>query len=436
MKRRFFGYFLSIFVLVMIVPLIIGCSKRTSAKSSKSIIIWHWMTDRDQTFQELAKRYEEQTGMEVKFELYAPSDVYTQKVRAAAQTNNLPDIYGILGESQDISIFVSAGYVPDMTPYLDENDAKWRNTFFYESLETNEFKKNNRSNIEPGIYGIPIDVTNIQLLYNKDIFKKAGLDPENPPQTWEELLEAGAKIREAGFAPFVAGFGEIWLINSLTSCFAINLMGYEKFENTIKGDVPYNDPDWIKIFSLFEEMSNKNFFISGIVSMVNKQGERYFAQEDAAITYNGSWSVNVYKGMNPKLDYGTMLPPKINPENPVMIQGGAGSSFFINSRSKKRDAAVAFLKWITAKEQQLFLAEKTNNLPSNKNTFEGGADSLLAEFVDDMDKMFHPQTMDFYEHTRVLEKIAKGIQAIIIEKKTPTQVADEVQALKKSLMKK
>ena len=75
-------------------------------------------------------------------------------------------------------------------------------------------------------------------------------------------------------------------------------------------------------------------------------------------------------------------------------------------------------------------------MPSNKNTFEGGADSLLAEFVDDMDKMFHPQTMDFYEHTRVLEKIAKGIQAIIIEKKTPTQVADEVQALKKSLMKK
>jgi ABC-type glycerol-3-phosphate transport system substrate-binding protein len=287
-----------------------GCGKGPAAKKEdKSLIVWHWMTDRDDTFQDLCSQYRGQTGVDVRFELYAPSDVYTQKVRAAAQTNTLPDVYGILGESRDISKFVKAGYVFELTPYFNENNNAWRNVFFPKALETNEFKEGNTFEIKPGIYGVPIDVTNLQILYNKNIFTKSGLDPENPPKTWEEFIQACQKIKDTGYAVFVSGFGEIWLINSLASCFAINIMGYEKYENTIKGDVPYNDPDWIKVYSLFDELSKKGFFMSGIVSMVNKQAERNFALEEAAFAYNGSWCVNVYTGMNPQLSYATMLPP-------------------------------------------------------------------------------------------------------------------------------
>ena len=63
-----------------------GCApKKEESLTGKTVTIWHWMTDRDQTFQELARRYEEKTGVRVDFELYAPSDAYSQKVRAAAQ---------------------------------------------------------------------------------------------------------------------------------------------------------------------------------------------------------------------------------------------------------------------------------------------------------------------------------------------------------------
>jgi ABC-type glycerol-3-phosphate transport system substrate-binding protein len=434
MKKSLAKFVTIILATLIIIPLFSTCKPKTAGKKKEKLMIWHWMTDRDETFQSLAKQYKEQYGVDVRFELYAPSDVYTRKVRAAAQTNTLPDIFGILGESRDISKFIKAGYIPDMASYLDENNKEWRNQFYPKALATNQFGDENPFDVNPGTYGIPIDVTNIQILYNKNIFKKAGLDPDNPPKTWEEFIKAGEKIKAAGYAPFVAGFGEKWLINSLASCFAINLMGYEKFEKTLKGDVPYTDPDWVKVLALFDEMSKKGLLISGIVSMVNKQGERYFSQEEAAITYNGSWSVNVYKGMNPKLDYGTMLPPKLNIDNPAMIQGGAGSSFFINSRSKKRDLAVAFLKWLTDKKQQLFLANETNNLPSNSNTFDEGADNILSEFVDDMDKMFHPQNMRYSEHPRVLEMMGKGVQSIIIGETTPEDLAKEIQELKQSLL--
>lgn len=59
-------------------------------------MVWHWMTDRDDAFQELAARYGQQTGIKIKIDLFAPSDVYSKKVIASTQAKILPDIFGIL----------------------------------------------------------------------------------------------------------------------------------------------------------------------------------------------------------------------------------------------------------------------------------------------------------------------------------------------------
>jgi ABC-type glycerol-3-phosphate transport system substrate-binding protein len=435
MKRS--SFFLTVLILTLSLSaslLLSSCSRGGQSKGKENtLVVWHWMTDRDDTFQEMCLKYKELTGVTIKMELYAPSDVYTQKVRAAAQTNTLPDVFGILGESRDVSTFVRAKHVLEITSYLDENNGQWRNMFDPKALATNSFQEGNNFNITPGVYGIPIDVTDLQILYNKSIFEKAGLDPEKPPKTWQEFVDAGEKIKASGRSVFVSGFAEIWLINSMANCFAINIMGYDKFEQTIKGEVPYTDPDWIKVFSIFKEMTDRGFFMSGVVSMVNKQAERNFSLEEAAFAYNGSWCVNVYRGMAPDLKYGVMMPPRVVPENGMMIQGGAGSVFFVNSNSSKKDMAIAFLKWLTSDEEQIYLADKTNNLPSNKNTFTKVSSPILQDFVRDMDKTFHPNTMKYSEHPRVLEALGKGIQLIIIKEKTPEQVAEEAQSLKNSL---
>jgi len=44
------------------------------------------------------------------------------------------------------------------------------------------------------IYGIPEGINALLLAYNKDNFRRAGLDPENPPQTWEAWLDAARKM--------------------------------------------------------------------------------------------------------------------------------------------------------------------------------------------------------------------------------------------------
>ncbi len=410
-----------------------SCSKPAAKPSS--ITVWHWMTDRQETFLELAKQYQEKTGIKVNFELYAPSEAYTQKVRAAAQGKTLPDIYGLLSEKRDFASFVKSDHVADLTPALEADNSAWKKSFFTRALAVNEFEVNNIYSVKPGIYGIPIDVMTIEMLYNKNLFKKAGLNPENPPQNWQEFIAAGKKLKEAGIQGLVSGWGEIWMIDCFASNYAFNIMGQEKVLATIRGEVPYTDPDWIKVFGLFKEMKDNGVLAGGLVTMVNKTAEQLFANEKAAFAFNGSWCVNVYEGMNPNLNYAAILPPAYTDKRPMAIWGGAGSSFLVNERSANKEKAIEFLKWFTDKNQQVFLAQKTRNLPSNKDAL-AGIPKILAHFADDMEFTTHPSIWGVSEFPLVIEAFDKGIQSIIIGEKTPEGLAKEIQAIKEKELAK
>jgi len=420
---RFGVIILSVFLLSNI----LGCAQE--ANGPARITVWHWMTDRDAAFQELAKRYEASTGIKVNFELYAPSDQYSQKVRAAVQGETLPDIFGVLGEPRDFASFVKAGYILDLTPYMDENNSAWRNKFFAKALAVDEFSEGNSYGVKPGTYGVPIDIMTIQMVYNKALLKKLGLNPDCPPRTFAEFLDLGKKLKEAKLQGLVSGWGEAWMISCLANNYAFNIMGKDKVLATIRGEVPYTDPDWIKVLDLFRQMQESGVLADGVVTMINKTAEQLFANEKAVFAFNGSWCVNVYKAMNPSLDYAAMLPPKVSDKFPMAVWGGAGSSFMVNANSKNKEAAVSFLKWFTDTDQQTYLAQVTNNLPANKESLRNIPEALKS-FFKAMDNSTHPSIWGVSESPTVIETLNKGLQSIIIGEKTPEQVAAQVQRVK------
>jgi len=426
--------FKNVLLSVFLCFTILGCSG-SGSDSKSGITVWHWMTDRDSSFQELGKRYEALTGTKVNFELYAPSDAYSQKIRAAGQGTNLPDIFGILGEKRDFASFIKAGHILDLTSYMEANNNSWKNSFFAKALAVNEFGAGNTYGIKPGIFGAPIDVMTIQMVYNKKLFSQLGLNPNQPPKTLKDFLEIGPKVKAAGMQGLVSGWGEVWLIDCLANNYAFNIMGKEKVLATIRGEVAYTDPDWIKVLTVFKDMKESGILAQGIVTMINKSAEQLFANEKAVFAFNGSWCVNVYKGMNPNLEYGAMLPPVASEKYPMAIWGGAGSSFMVNARSKNKEEAVKFLTWLTSQEQQAYLAQATNNLPANKSSLSRIPD-ILAQFSRGVDNATHPNVWGVSEFSLVIEALDRGIQSIIIGERTPEQVASEVQKIKEREMAK
>ncbi len=405
-----------------------GCAKTAPGATGGPLRVWHWMTDREEAFNALAQRYHQETGKAARFELYAPSDVYIQKVRAAAQTDGLPEIYGILGELRDLASFIRAGHVLPLDEAMSRDQGAWRSTFFSNALAVNAFEPGNSYGVAPGAYGVPIDVMNIQVFYNKRLLAKLGYNPAAPPSAWREFLGVAKRAREEGLIGFVSGWAEVWLIECFATNYAIHEMGMQRVEDTYRGRVSYADADWVRVLSLFDQMRQSGLLADGIVSMGNKQAEQLFANERAVFAFNGTWGVNVYRGMNPDLDYGVMMPPRLS-ERPMVTWGGAGSSFFVNAKSPRRAEALAFLEWLTSAPQQRYLVEATQNIPANRLA-AADLPGPLAAFADDMDATVHPRLLKIQEDSTVIEAFDKGIQSILIGEATPERVAREVEAVK------
>ena len=314
--KRLFPWLCSALLIITMA----GCGQ--AGKAVNEVEVWHWMTDRQDVFEVLARQYEQQTGIKIKFSLFAPSDAYIQKVIAAAQANVLPDIYGIIDKRSIVASFIKAGYVADLTADFQADNGAWEKALFAKALDNNRFPDGNADKVKPGIYGVPIDVMNIQMVYNRGLLKKAGIS--KVPATFREFLTAVDALKRVGIAPFVTGFGETWLVDCFALNYAFNIMGEDKVMATFRGQVPYTDPDWIAVFAVFKTMAHEGAFMEGILTKGNKYAEQDFALERAAFALEGSWGVNVYKSMNPDLDYGVVPLPAVKPQVPMRVWGGAG----------------------------------------------------------------------------------------------------------------
>lgn len=414
--------------------LLAGCAP--AKEKEKKIIIWHWMNDRQTAFDSLAEEYKKLTGIPVEFKLFSPPDIYYQKVVAGARAESLPDIFGILAETKIYGSFVKAGHILNLNPFMEADNGEWKNSFYPESLAVNVFKEGNMYEVPQGIYGVPIDTTLMQFVYNKSLFKESGLNPNVPPKTFDELISFAQQIKaKKGVDGFVCGWGEGWLLNCLATEWAINVMGEDKFLKTLKGDVAYTDPDWVAVFTLFAKMRDSGILASNIGTKINKEAEDAFSKGNAGFSFNGSWAVNVYKQLSPNLDYVFFSLPTVSAKNPAKVWGGAGSSFMVNAKSAQKDEAVKFLRWLTAKTQQEFLVKETSNIASIKGC-EESLPQVLKPLTAELNNLTHPNIWQYNEDSRVIEVLNQGLQQIVLGAKTPNEVAQSVQEVKDRVSKR
>ncbi len=72
---------------------------------------------------------------------------------------------------------------------------------------------------EGKLYAIPMDLASISLYYRRDFFKEAGLDPDKPPQTWEDVIEAGKLLTKKDKNGTIVRAGMSWEARSISSHF-------------------------------------------------------------------------------------------------------------------------------------------------------------------------------------------------------------------------
>lgn len=213
---------------------------------------------------------------------------------------------------------------------------------------------------------VPFNASNPVLAYNKDAFRDAGLDPEKPPETFEEVKEKADEITEAGINDYGITFATYsWFIEQwfaeADEPFVNNDNGRsgKPTKTNINGDFAKELLKWWK------EMEQEGTYHNP--GIVNRGGAKdTFHDEDSAMLICSTSSI---KGVESKADFevGTGKFPVRDKRTGVLV---GGASLWISEEIPEdvKEAAADFLTWLTKPEQQEKWHKETGYFPVHKET--------------------------------------------------------------------
>ncbi|KKB64271.1 glycerol-3-phosphate ABC transporter substrate-binding protein [Robbsia andropogonis] len=220
------------------------------------------------------------------------------------------------------------------------------------------------------LVSMPFNSSTPVLFYNKDAFRKAGLDPNQPPRTWPEVEQDALALRKAGLSCGYASGWQSWI--QLENYSAWHAVPFASRNNGFDGDdavLEFNKPLQVAHIAFLKKMQNEGAF-----SYVGRQDEpnAKFYSGDCGMTTNSSAALaNIRKYA--KFDFGSgSLPydPSVKgaPQNAII---GGASLWVMGGKDKQTYKGVAeFLAYLTKPEVAAKWHQDTGYLPVTKAAYD------------------------------------------------------------------
>ncbi|MFV2047390.1 ABC transporter substrate-binding protein [Metabacillus litoralis] len=341
MKKIVSMSFISFLVFILVLS---GCSSSdsssssTSNENSKEFTYWYpWGGDSEKWDKDRIAAYEAEEGAKVNA-VYVPDGITNGKLLSAISGGNPPDL--VLGDGNDYQLAYSLaaqGALEPLDDYLKEAG-------FDENSVLDGFKDLMKSS-DGKTYILPQD-SNVNLLYyNVDMFEAAGLDPDNPPKTIEELdkaAEALTKVKDdgsfetLGFIPWIDA-GE----DPYTWPWAFGATMYD----TDAKKVTLNEQPMVEAFTWMDTYAKKydpekiKSFTSGFGGAFSP--DHPFMKGKVAMTVNGNWFANALKIYSPDTKY-KVAPIPSPPDGRKDASVFGTNVFFVPKGAKNPQAAINF----------------------------------------------------------------------------------------------
>ena len=246
----------------------------------------------------------------------------------------------IFSEMIWIPALVDAGLAAPMEEILDED---FLNDYYPNILEAHS--------VDGQVYGAPLYVSPFVLFYNKDLMEQAGLDPNAPPKTYDELLEMAPKLAELKTAdgnqvyPFGQPTASVIVIGSSLQAFAQNFGG-----TVFDSDGTFNadNQGFKESMEMLQKLDELGY---NPQNCKPKDLRNLFALGQLAMYYDNTWGFNGAKSINPEVANfaATALP----------LSGGQGKGdttlqshcfVAVNNGAEKAEAVKNFIQYVVTPE--------------------------------------------------------------------------------------
>jgi sn-glycerol 3-phosphate transport system substrate-binding protein len=227
------------------------------------------------------------------------------------------------------------------------------------------------TNTKGQMLSFPFNSSTTVFWYNKDAFEKAGLDPNQPPVTWQAVVAAAAKIKASGVLPCAYTTGwQSWV--QLESFSAWHNLPFATEQNGFAGKDPkllFNGPIQVRHIADMQDWAKKGYFT---YAGRNNQPEAKFYSGECAMMTTSSAAYGTVK-QNAKFKFGVSALPYYAdvagaPQNTII---GGASLWVMGGKSKAEYKGVAkFLTFLSQPELQAEWHQATGYLPITMAAYE------------------------------------------------------------------
>ena len=337
-----------------------------AAPATDEIVWWtpNWSVARAQ---EIATKFQAANpGVTVKIEVTV-SDGLPARIQTSLRSGRPPDI--IEGQHGWVVPYAQAGLLLPVDDVVDG-----REDYLPVALDYDTWNGQ--------LWGVPYRIEAHALLYNKGMFRDAGLDPEKPPQTWPELVSTAKALtrrRADGRAQYgyaITGGGEVG--NTLFRTLPLIWMNGGSMLNDDMTRAIVNEPPAVEAVTFYTDMLVKHHVSPP--STLQDDGNairRLFIAESVAMYQSGQFDVAPIRTENPKLDLGVaMLPHPVGRETAAAL---GGWSFIVPKDARNPALAKRFIRFIAQPDNMGFY---TDTFPARLSAMNQPrfADPLLQPF--------------------------------------------------------
>lgn len=225
--------------------------------------------------------------------------------------------------------------------------------------------------VNGSVYTAPLWTSSpLGIIYNKDIFAKAGILEE--PQTWEQFLTDCQRIKELGISPIVVGGKDLWHMAMWQGFFLGNYL-YADNQNwnadRKAGKVHFTDKNVVDAMKDMTELWTKGYVDKAWLKTPDSQVVSILVSGKAAMLYEGTWMFSAIKQANPQFKLG-FFAPRDRQGRVITIGKSFPQGYALSAKAgmdpDKVAAFVSFMKFFYSKAHYTNFLKISNGVATTK----------------------------------------------------------------------
>lgn len=352
-------------------------------------------------------------------------DDLVKTLRLALSGADAPDVVEANNTRSQMGEFVKAGQLVNLDPYAAAYG--WDKRYPQSVRNVASYSPDGKTFGSGSLFGMPQVGEVVGIFSNAAKLKTLGI---NPPKTWAEFDAALATAKSKGEVPLVLGNLEKWPAGHV---FGVVQGRYVKADDIRKLGFGQSGGNWVtpentKAAQTLVDWVDKGYFSPGFNGLDYDPAWQGFTKGKGVFLIAGSWlQADLSSAM--KTDVTFSLPPAPEAGGTPVTTGGTGLPFAITQKAKNKDAAAAYINFLTSPDAMKVLAEN-GNLPVVETAEQKAPDALGTDIFEAFGAVSKDDGLVPYldwATPTMGDTLGATLQDLLAKKVTPQQAVEALQ---------